>query len=183
MLFRTRRERWLWIATVLYTLLIYSTLSVVRPLTEALRERGDLRLAVGLVFVAAGLALIGALVRRRAGWREWAIIAAGAVVYLVLLPLLERPEERLHLVQYGLLGVLLYAALGERARAAPRAIGLALRRPAPTAVALATLLGWIDEGIQKLLPTRVYDLRDVGLNALAATLAVTLVAALARVRR
>jgi len=27
---------------------------------------------------------------------------------------------------------------------------------------------WLDEGIQWLLPGRVYDLRDVGFNALAA---------------
>ena len=33
-------------------------------------------------------------------------------------------------------------------------------------------LGWTDEGIQAFLPNRVYDLRDVGFNALAGAMAV-----------
>jgi VanZ family protein len=40
------------------------------------------------------------------------------------------------------------------------------------ASALFTLAaGWIDEGIQGLLPTRFYDLRDVAFNAAAGVLA------------
>ncbi len=33
-------------------------------------------------------------------------------------------------------------------------------------------LGWIDEGIQSLLPNRVYDMRDVGVNAIAALMTI-----------
>ena len=36
------------------------------------------------------------------------------------------------------------------------------------AVLLTTIVGWLDEGIQAVLPNRVYDLRDVAFNALAA---------------
>ena len=43
--------------------------------------------------------------------------------------------------------------------------------------------GWLDEGIQWLLPGRVYDLRDVGFNALAAAMAVFGRLALAWARR
>ena len=32
------------------------------------------------------------------------------------------------------------------------------------------MLGWLDEGFQSILPNRIYDLRDVGSNALAASL-------------
>jgi VanZ family protein len=38
-------------------------------------------------------------------------------------------------------------------------------------VVVTSALGWIDEGIQALLPNRVYDLRDVGTNAFAAVMA------------
>ena len=37
---------------------------------------------------------------------------------------------------------------------------------------MTALLGWIDEGIQFLLPNRVYDIIDVGFNALAGLMAV-----------
>ncbi|MDX1503805.1 MAG: hypothetical protein R3325_15705 [Thermoanaerobaculia bacterium] len=40
-----------------------------------------------------------------------------------------------------------------------------------------------DEGIQSLLPHRVYDLRDVGTNAAAGLLAVAASRALSRARR
>ena len=64
--------------------------------------------------------------------------------------------------------VLLHAALLERA-----AQGRGVRWPGPTAIFFAAGLGWIDEGIQAVLPGRVYDLRDVVFNALAAAMAVT----------
>lgn len=50
-------------------------------------------------------------------------------------------------------------------------------------MAATALLGWCDEGIQAILPGRVYDLRDVGINALAGFMAVTASLALARARR
>ena len=34
------------------------------------------------------------------------------------------------------------------------------------------LAGWIDEGIQEILPNRFYDLRDVAMNAAGGALAV-----------
>ncbi|NNE43630.1 MAG: VanZ family protein, partial [Gemmatimonadetes bacterium] len=50
-------------------------------------------------------------------------------------------------------------------------------------VALVAGLGWIDEGIQALLPGRVYDIRDVGFNALAGLMAVGGSVAMIRARR
>ena len=48
---------------------------------------------------------------------------------------------------------------------------------------LTGLAGWLDEGIQPLRPNRHYDWVDVGLNLLAALLAVAAVAGLAEARR
>ena len=39
------------------------------------------------------------------------------------------------------------------------------------ALLIAATAGWIDELIQAVLPDRVYDLRDVAINAVAALLA------------
>lgn len=54
---------------------------------------------------------------------------------------------------------------------------------AALAVAVTALLGWLDESIQMILPDRVYDIRDVGFNALAGLMAIAATLILARVRR
>jgi VanZ family protein len=45
-------------------------------------------------------------------------------------------------------------------------------------VLVTTVLGWLDEAFQWLVPDRVYDLRDVGFNALAGLVAVAATSAL-----
>ena len=178
---RTQRERrlWLWAAGLLVA--IYATLYSVRPVAEWLRDRGQLRFAIiGLFAVAAALAVRWCLARSP-GRRELMVLAAFVAVYLLVLWPIEMPEERFHLLEYGLLGGLVYGALLERRRP-----GAGMRwsmRPAVTAVLVTALAGWLDEGIQHLLPNRYYDWKDVGLNLLAAILAVAALAALAEARR
>jgi hypothetical protein len=43
--------------------------------------------------------------------------------------------------------------------------------------------GWIDEGIQALLPSRYYDLRDVAFNAAAGLMALAAIAIFSRNER
>lgn len=168
----TAREKALWLRAAAVVALIYSTLYLARFLIDYLRERGLLRLAVGLAFFAAALWLLDAIRRRRPGRREIAVLALAALPFAGLFLVLERAEERLHLLEYGLLGGLVYAALLERTGS-----GGDSRRPValwvPVAATVITgLAGWLDEGIQYLLPNRYYDLRDVALNVGAAVLAV-----------
>ena len=58
-----------------------------------------------------------------------------------------------------------------------------LSATAALAILVTALLGWFDEGIQALLPNRVYDVRDIGFNTLAGLLAVAASLVLARARR
>ena len=85
------------------------------------------------------------------------------------------PEERTHLFEYGIVAVLIYQALGERSQNGRR-----VRAPAALALVVAALLGWLDEGIEALLPNRVYDTFDVASNALAALMAIAANLAIAR---
>ena len=48
---------------------------------------------------------------------------------------------------------------------------------------MTALLGWLDEGIQALLPNRVYDAFDVFVNALSALMAIAASLAIAWARR
>ncbi|HEX4956163.1 MAG TPA: VanZ family protein [Thermoanaerobaculia bacterium] len=164
MRFHSRREKLLWTAAAVYALLIYSTLGLVRTVTTFLRDRNLLRLSIGLVFALAAAGVVGWMMRRRARWQEWAALAGIAVAYAAIFPFAVAPEERIHLLQYGALAVLLFLALAERP--------LSLPRRATFAVLLTTLAGLVDEILQGLHPARYWDIRDVAFNALAGAIAV-----------
>jgi VanZ family protein len=177
-LFTSSRERLLWLWAGAVVLAIYSTLGMARVVVEGLRERNLLRLGVAAVIVVLALVLAVRLMRRQPGRREVTAALGAALLYAVVFVLVERAEERLHIVEYGAVGALVYLALEERRRNG---------RPAPgaswlLAVLAATALGWLDEGIQEILPNRVYDLRDVALNALGGLLAVATIVLLGRAR-
>jgi len=172
-------ERRRWIQTAICVALTYLTLGVVRPLVDGLRSRGALGHTVTVLFLAAGAAVVIAVVRRRPGWREGVVLLVAAAIYSLLLPSLDRVEERLHFLQYGIIGALVYSALDHRWVRPRRRSDLIA---GACAIAIVLAIGWIDEGIQHLLPSRYYDLRDVLFNFCAGTLAVGLSIALARAK-
>jgi len=141
---------------------IYSTLYVARPVAEFLRARNLLRLTVWSVVALLGIAVVIWAVRRRPGVRGWGALALGSVAFLLAMSTVYQVEVKLHFVEYGLLGGLFYLAL-QAANA---------RLASVWAIVLTGAAGWIDEGIQYLLPNRWYDLEDVGINLLGGAIAV-----------
>jgi VanZ family protein len=163
------RERRLWTALAVYLAAIYATLYHAQFVMTWLRTRNLLAKSLLVIFGAAALALALAVLRARPGPRETLLLLAVAALYVFLLSRMEILQERLHILEYGLVGALARGALRERrGRSALEADGPA----ALGALLLAVAAGWLDEGIQAILPNRVYDLRDVGFNAGAAALAV-----------
>jgi hypothetical protein len=148
-------------------LAIYSTLGPARLLVEALRERNLLRLSFALVVILIVAVIAARLVRRRSGRGEFGVALGVALVYMVAFLRMGSPEERTHLIEYGVVAALIHQALLERVRQGRRV-------PAPAAVAVVAtaLLGLLDEGIQAMLPSRVYDIRDVAFNAIAGAMVV-----------
>jgi len=176
--FASVRERRLWIWTALVVAAIYSTLGLAGKLAGFLRDRGRLDLTFFVCFLIVVVAIAASGLLRRPGWREiWVIVGTVAVYATVVLRTGIGPEERTHLFEYGLVAVLIQQALLERRRRGGR-----VRAPALLAIAATAVLGWLDEGIQAVLPSRVYDIRDVGFNALAAIMSVTAGSALAWAR-
>jgi len=161
------------IALPLYLLVIYSTLGVIRAVSNALRDAGMLRLTVACVFAAAAVGLAGVL--WRAGLlsrpRTWLTLLLAGAAYAAAIWPMDSPEEKVHFVEYGVVAVLAYFA------APARLTGF--RRYAAAAV-FTLAAGWLDEGIQALLPSRYYDLRDVAFNAAAGVFALGALAALRR---
>ena len=88
------------------------------------------------------------------------------------------PEERSHLIEYGVVAVFIHEALTERASQGRR-----VPIPALLAVLATAVVGVLDESIQAILPNRVLDPLDIGFNALVGLMAVGASLALARARR
>ncbi len=145
-----------------------------------LRERNSLTATVFLVSLCSLVPIAIFFVRGRPGRSE---IAAGAGILIVFLMAWLRigvgtPEERTHLFEYSLVAALVHEALLER-----RENGRHVPAPAILALINSILLGWLDEGMQSLLPGRVYDIMDVAFNALAATMIIGARCLLAFLRR
>ena len=177
-LFSSERERRLWTWTAVVVVAIYSTLGLARTLVEHL----------GNDFVSIWLFLLGCILvlaavvtqglRVRPGGAEIAIALGVAAALLLILVRMSVPTERSHLVEYGVLALFIHEALRERASRGRR-----VRAPALLAAAAASLVGVIDEGIQRLIPSRVFDPTDILFNVLAAAMAVTASVALRWARR
>ncbi len=177
--FASKRERRFWLWSLITVVAIYSTLGLTWKLAAELRQRNLLEISFVVGFLLVITAIVGSGIVRQAGWREiWVLLGVVAVYGMVMVRIALTPEERTHLFEYGILATLIHQALSERARN-----GRKVPSPAILAVLITALLGWLDEGIQALLPNRVYDIRDVGTNALAGVMAIAAILTLSWARR
>lgn len=173
--FRSSHERRLWVAVALAVVLLLASLYPLQFVLDALRAANLLRLTIGGLFLACAAAAVLALARRRASLLTWLVLALSGAFYGALALVMEVPQERLHLVEYGALALLVRAACA--ASLAVRGPGRQVTNADVWALGLVGLIGWLDEAVQGALPNRHYDLRDVGFNALAAALALVAAAA------
>jgi len=177
---RGEERRW-WRISLAYLAGIYLSLYPLQFVLDFLRARNLLRLSLAALFVGAAALVVAWMHRRGAARLEWLALGGVAALYAALLTRMTIIQERLHLLEYGLLALAFRAALEARRRRGAGPVG-SWWVPAG-AWALAATAGWLDEGIQALLPNRVYDLRDVGFNALAGALALASMAALEAARQ
>ena len=167
-LFTSARERRLWLWSLAVVAAIYSTLGLAGSLAARMPEDNLMSAAVFVLMILTVATIVGSGLRRRPGRRElWVGLGLTAVYGMAVLRMGVGPEERTHLFEYGVVAVLIYQALHERARG-----GAGVRVPALSALVVTALLGWLDEGIQALLPNRVYDNFDVLSNAIAALIGI-----------
>jgi hypothetical protein len=143
--------------TGLWVGLIYATLSFV-PLV---RKMAVERFGQGVwdwVYVLFAVIGLGIFVKtfieyrgKRLVYRIASIVLIGFMysVYLVNLPY---AVERIHFLEYGVAGILLYAAIVKR---------VPLFAAAPLSVIAVYLVGLGDEAIQHAVPGRVSEIRDV----------------------
>jgi hypothetical protein len=158
------KEATSWLGVAAWVALIYLTIPLARSIQEAVRDRGGKELFLWITFLSfAGAAgwIVRAMIRNQWTGRPVQILvlaAIGAGLSGMTWSLRANPEEAFHFVQYGVLSLLLFRALGHRLQN-------------PTIYVAATLIGAafgiFDELIQWVVPRRYFDYRDIGINALA----------------
>jgi hypothetical protein len=164
-----------WAALGAYTVALYAFLPYGPRVGRAV-----LRSPAGPWMLGPGLAVLGclaaalllrALRRRRAPLWTYAALAGTAAAYALAFSSLRGQQlERTHLPQYGVAAWLAWRAV------APLVPGTLAGYAAAAAVGAA--IGYGDELLQALTPGRVYDVRDVGMNALGALLGTIVLATL-----
>ena len=178
-IFSSKRERRLWFWVLIVIVAIYSTLGIAGKLTATLRERNLLNVTFALGFILIIVSIILSGLRKQSRQHEiWIGLGITAVYGMVMVRAFVTLEERTHLIEYGIVAALIYQALTER-----KCNNYRVPYPSFLAVLATAILGFVDEVIQAILPNRIYDIRDVGFNALAGLLAVSSIAVLSWTRQ
>ncbi|MFQ5699842.1 MAG: VanZ family protein [Myxococcota bacterium] len=154
---------WFWAGAVF--LAILASIPLARAIQKAVEHglgRGAFLWTVGIAGALGVLAAAAWRARRPSGPWHWLAlgVATGLFAWRVG-SLRHSPEEALHFVEYGVLSILLYRALLHRVRD-PAIYGCAL--------VLGTTLGIVDEALQWIVPGRIWDLRDLGVDVSAVAL-------------
>jgi hypothetical protein len=116
-------------------------------------------------FLALLFILIFRLKTRNIGPYIWLSLGCGISIYFTL-RLKKTPEEAAHLIEYALLSFFIFRALSHRIR--DRTVYI-------TTVLFTACTGITDEFIQWLLPSRVWDYGDIGLNTLSSGILVLVI--------
>lgn len=149
---------WLWVTV--YTLLLYATIPFGRSLLNLLKGQlgPSFTLWVNGVLIMAGVALFTFFwIHRTLNRRQWMILLTVCLAVAFIVGRMPIPEERIHLLEYAGLGYLIVCALQTRLQNIllyNRGLGLVF------------LIGIGDELIQGILPSRIFDFRDIFFNAI-----------------
>ena len=173
-IFSSRRERRLWVWTLIVVSVLYSTLGVTPKVAASLLSK-NLNAALFLV----GMMLVGATIisrglKIRLSGANLGIVLGVAAAYILVFVRFTSTEERSHLIEYGVIAAFIHEALEERARQG---------RPVPfypvIAILATALIGVVDEFIQHFIPNRVFDPPDIFFNTMAGAITVAAISALA----
>jgi hypothetical protein len=153
-----------WLLVVLCVLSIFLIVPIARTIRNFVEANWSVSLfGYSILFVVIGAFLLGVyLLWFRFNIRAvprylWMVAVVLAYIYFTI-SLWKRPEEAIHFLEYGILGFLLYLAL--RHHIHDKGIYL-------IAFTIGALVGIFDEALQWMIPRRVWDFRDLGLNALS----------------
>jgi len=143
----------------------------VRSPLNFLRQIGVLQYSLIFIFLISIAFILTIMIKRHIHeWWRYSVLITIFVSYYLIAKKLPQPEEQIHLLEYGLVGVFFV-----------RALELSINKKVTCyflALLFASLAGYIDELIQGVLPSRYYDNRDVLLNIVSSLLGLILFSAI-----
>jgi hypothetical protein len=157
-----------WLVVSIWSLFIFSTIPLARMIQKFVSEQWGRELFTYAVLATIAVALLAAIytvARYRPairGSRFFWLIATAAIFAGYTIQLGKRsPEEAIHFIQYGVLGILVFRALA----AGHHDITVYF-----SAAVICGIIGTVDEIIQWLVPQRYWGLRDVWYNFFSAAM-------------
>ncbi|MFC1570510.1 VanZ family protein [Candidatus Omnitrophota bacterium] len=165
------RKIW-WTIISAYILLVYATLSVVSVMWEQidglLGGKGPVVVML-LVLLAAILVLVHMVfVKKEKGAKEYLLFLLFLWVYLALWKIAKMPAEKVHLIEYSILGVMVYNALKIDIDSYKWKLYI-------FGGVFCIVIALIDEVIQGILPNRVFDFRDIFINVMSSLTALMVI--------
>jgi len=163
MIFKKNLREKYWFYVFTWVTLLYSTLYVVRPICEFLKKVTPFNFLsdMGMILLLVILVVLFFKKVRIKKPSTYFLLLFTLMIYGYAIATIKYPEEKLHFVEYGILGFLIFRAF----RLDYNALKSYL-----FAFILTSLFGWGDEGIQYLLPNRYYQIDDVILNSVSGAL-------------
>ena len=163
-----KEKQWLsWLYVAIWTLCIFSVIPMARLIQKYVYQTWGRELFTYVVISVTIIALAVSIIyvyRLRLNSRTsyfWLIAVAGIIFVYTLDLGKQQPEESVHFILFGVLGVLVYRALTHR-----------LKDPSIffAGAIICGCIGIVDEFIQWMTPRRLWDLRDIGLNLFSSAL-------------
>lgn len=157
-----KEKEWIsWLFVLLFTALIFLTIPLARRIQQYVDTNWGRQIFGWFVIFTVSLSIVAAVVylfRHKTTTVTrciWLIIIAAVYIKYTIRLMAKSPEEAIHFIQYGLLGLLIYRALLHR----HQNIGIYF-----VAAVIGGIIGTIDEAIQWAIPRRYWDLKDIWLN-------------------
>jgi len=153
-----------------YVGLIYITLGGIGSLQLWLRDHSFQTIvstAILVITFTTFIYLVVVKLGRKSAINLTTLAAASAMYGYIMVSFAPHPSARIHLVEYSILAMLFYYSLK---------FDMKGKQAYVIAWVLTCATGLVDEVIQSYIPTRAFDLDDLMINAMAATIALLTVA-------
>jgi len=163
-----REKQWLsWLYVVIWALIIFVTIPLAAAIQEFVYQQWSRDVFTYVVVATTAVAFVAATIYARrfrlASRSSYFWLAAVAAIFLGYTIALAKqsPEEAIHFIEYGVLGILVYRALTHTLHDMSIYFAAAI---------VCGIIGTVDEFIQWLIPQRVWGLRDIWMNFFSSAL-------------
>lgn len=157
------RKIW-WTLVLSYIALLYLTLGCMPTVWSKINAffGGKGVISIYLIYSLTGISIFIYIlfIKKEKSIRKYLLFFLFSIIFLIMTKLEKNPGEKIHMAQYGLLGILLYNALKIDFDRFGRKLYL-------YAFIICVITGALDEVIQWILPNRCFTWHDVFINGLS----------------